>query len=99
MFEIKSIVIIGIAVYFVIGFLLGYYVSRRDKKQYGDNRYLVEDLCVFLFLGFPTLIVMILAIITSGSEDLLQNLKNLKNRKPKSKNNNLCLPREEAGDL
>ncbi len=83
----------GIAAYLLIGLIVGLYVANDDKKRYGDNRYRREDLIVFVLIGVPTLITMLLAVLTSGCEDLLQSRKN---RKPKD---NLCLPHEETGDL
>lgn len=85
--------LIGIAAYQLIGLIVGLYVANKDKKRYGDNRYQKEDLCTFIIIGVPVLIVMFLAALTSSGEDLWRSLKN---RKPK---NNLCLPHEEAGDL
>ncbi len=63
------------AIYFIVGIVVGLYISKEDFKRYGDNRYLNEDILVFLFLGAPVVLTMISALIMNTGESLCQKAK------------------------
>lgn len=65
----------GIAVYLLIGLMTGLYVAREDKKRYGDNRYLEEDLYLCLAIGTPVLIRWMLEGLISTVEVLFNKAK------------------------
>jgi len=70
---------VGIAAYFFIGLMAGLYIAYEDKKRYGDNRYLEEDLYLCLAIGTPVLIKWLLEELASTFEVLFNKAKSAVN--------------------